>query len=344
MEYRKLPNSTLEVSRICLGTMTFGEQNTQQQASDQLDYSLERGINFIDTAEMYPVPPKPETQGLTESYIGNWLAQSDKRDKVVLATKVAGPRSMPHIRPDMSLDRRNIHLAVDDSLRRLKTDYIDLYQLHWPQRQTNTFGTLNYPYPQEEEEVTLVESLEAMAELVRAGKVRYIGLSNETPWGVMKYLQLAERHNLPKVVSIQNPYNLLNRSFEVGLSEVARFEGVELLAYSPLAFGCLSGKYLSGARPEGARCSRWQRFARYFTPQGIAATQAYVDLARKHGLDPAQMALAFVNQQPFVASNIIGATTLEQLKSNIDSIELTLSEELTQELNQLAVTYSNPCP
>jgi aryl-alcohol dehydrogenase-like predicted oxidoreductase len=251
---------------------------------------------------------------------------------------------MTHIRNGPQLTRAHIREAVEGSLRRLQTDYIDLYQLHWPQRQTNTFGTLNYPYPEGEEEVTLVESLEAMAELVRAGKIRYIGLSNETPWGVMKYLQLAERHNLPKVVSIQNPYNLLNRSFEVGLSEVARFEGVELLAYSPLAFGCLSGKYLNGARPDGARCSRWQRFARYFTPQGIQATQAYVDTARKHGLDPAQMALAFVNQQPFVAANIIGATTLEQLKSNIDSIELKLSTALMQELSEIGTTYSNPCP
>ncbi|MEF1289161.1 NADP(H)-dependent aldo-keto reductase [Vibrio sp. M260118] len=344
MQYNKLPHSTLEVSKICLGTMTYGEQNSEQEAFSQLDYALERGVNFIDTAEMYPVPPKAKTQGLTEQYIGNWLAKSGKREKVVLATKVAGPRNVPHIRDNMSLDRRNIHLAIDDSLKRLQTDYVDLYQLHWPQRQTNCFGQLNYPYPSAQEEVTLIETLEALAELIKAGKVRYIGVSNETPWGVMTLLRLAEKHELPRIVSIQNPYNLLNRSFEVGLSEISHYEGVQLLAYSPLAFGCLSGKYLNGARPQGARCSLFERFVRYFTPQGEQATQAYVDLARQHGLDPAQMALAFVNQRPFVASNIIGATNLEQLKSNIDSLDVVLSDELLQGIQEIGTTYSNPCP
>lgn len=344
MQYNKLPHSTLEVSKICLGTMTFGEQNTEQEAFSQLDYALERGVNFIDTAEMYPVPPKANTQGLTEQYIGNWLAKSGKREKVVLATKVAGPRNVPYIRENMSLDRKNIHLAIDDSLKRLQTDYVDLYQLHWPQRQTNCFGQLNYPYPDAQEEVTLIETLEALAELIKVGKVRYIGVSNETPWGVMTLLRLAEKHELPRIVSIQNPYNLLNRSFEVGLSEISHYEGVQLLAYSPLAFGCLSGKYLNGARPEGARCSLFERFVRYFTPQGEQATQAYVDLARQHGLDPAQMALAFVNQRPFVASNIIGATNMEQLKSNIDSLDVVLTDELLQGIQEIGTTYSNPCP
>lgn len=344
MKYHKLPHSSLEVSKICLGTMTFGEQNTKQEAFEQLDYAVERGINFIDTAEMYPVPPKQKTQGLTESYIGDWLSHSDKRQKVVLATKVAGPRNVPYIRDNMRLDRRNIHQALDDSLTRLKTDYIDLYQLHWPQRQTNCFGQLNYPYPDANEEVTLIETLEALNELIKAGKIRYIGVSNETPWGVMTLLKLAEKHDLPRIVSIQNPYNLLNRSFEVGLSEISHHEGVELLAYSPLAFGCLSGKYLNGQRPEGARCSLFERFVRYFTPQGIEATQAYVELAHKHGLDPSQMALAFVNQRPFVASNIIGATNLDQLKDNIDSIDVTLSDELLEELQIIGARYSNPCP
>ncbi|MCW8334675.1 NADP(H)-dependent aldo-keto reductase [Vibrio paucivorans] len=344
MQYNKLPHSTLEVSKICLGTMTYGEQNTQSDAFNQLDYAVERGVNFIDTAEMYPVPPKKDTQGATESYIGNWLKQSGKREKVVIATKVAGPRNVPYIRDNMSLDRRNIHQAIDDSLTRLNTDYIDLYQLHWPQRQTNCFGQLNYPYPDEQGDVPLVETLEALNELVNAGKIRYIGVSNETPWGVMSLLKLAEKHELPRIVSIQNPYNLLNRSFEVGLSEISHYEGVQLLAYSPLAFGCLSGKYLDGARPEGARCSLFERFSRYFTPQGIKATQAYVDVANKHGLDPAQMALAFVNQRPFVASNIIGATTMEQLKSNIDSLDVVLTDELMQDLQEVGTTYSNPCP
>ncbi|EPG0608459.1 NADP(H)-dependent aldo-keto reductase [Vibrio fluvialis] len=344
MQYTKLPHSSLEISKLCLGTMTFGEQNTQAEAFSQLDYALERGINFIDTAEMYPVPPKAETQGKTEEFIGNWLEKSGKREKVVLATKVAGPRNVPYIRENMALDHRHIHQAIDDSLSRLKTDYIDLYQLHWPQRQTNTFGQLNYPYPVQQEEVTLIETLEALSDLVRMGKVRYIGVSNETPWGLMTYLRLAEKHDLPRMVSIQNPYNLLNRSFEVGLSEISHYEGVKLLAYSPMAFGVLSGKYLNGARPTGARCSLFERFQRYFTPQGLKATEAYVNLAREFGLDPAQMALAFVNRRPFVASNIIGATNLQQLKSNIDSLELELSEELLLKIQEIGTLYSNPCP
>ncbi|MBY8214024.1 NADP(H)-dependent aldo-keto reductase [Vibrio fluvialis] len=344
MQYTKLPHSSLEISKLCLGTMTFGEQNTQAEAFSQLDYALERGINFIDTAEMYPVPPKAETQGKTEEFIGNWLEKSGKREKVVLATKVAGPRNVPYIRENMALDHRHIHQAIDDSLSRLKTDYIDLYQLHWPQRQTNTFGQLNYPYPDQQEEVTLIETLEALSDLVRMGKVRYIGVSNETPWGLMTYLRLAEKHDLPRMISIQNPYNLLNRSFEVGLSEISHYEGVKLLAYSPMAFGVLSGKYLNGARPTGARCSLFERFQRYFTPQGLKATEAYVNLAREFGLDPAQMALAFVNQRPFVASNIIGATNLQQLKSNIDSLELELSEELLLKIQEIGTLYSNPCP
>ncbi|HIF6039631.1 TPA: NADP(H)-dependent aldo-keto reductase [Vibrio parahaemolyticus] len=364
MQYTKLPHSSLEISKICLGTMTFGEQNTEQEAFEQLDFAVDHGVNFIDTAEMYPVPPKAETQSLTEQYIGNWLTKSGKREKVVLATKVAGPRNVPHIRENMSLNRRNIHDAIDSSLQRLQTDYVDLYQLHWPQRQTNCFGQLNYPYPDKQEEVTLIETLEALTELVKMGKVRYIGVSNETPWGVMSLLRLAEKHDLPRIVSIQNPYNLLNRSFEVGLSEISHYEGVQLLAYSPLAFGCLSGKYLHGAKPEGARCTKWERFARYFTPQGVKgarctkwerfaryftpqgvkATEAYVNLAREHGLDPAQMALAFVNQRPFVASNIIGATNLDQLKANIDSIDIKLSDELLTDIQAIGTTYSNPCP
>ncbi|NOH69814.1 NADP(H)-dependent aldo-keto reductase [Vibrio pectenicida] len=344
MQYNKLPHSTLEISQICLGTMTYGEQNSERDAFEQLDYALERGVNFIDTAEMYPVPPKADTQGLTETYIGNWLKKSGKREKVVLATKVSGPRNIPYIRDNMSLDRRNIHQAIDGSLKRLQTDHIDLYQLHWPQRRTNCFGQLNYPYPDQQEEVTLIETLESLAGLIQAGKIRYLGVSNETPWGVMTLLRLAEKHELPRIVSIQNPYNLLNRSFEIGLSEISHYEGVQLLAYSPLAFGCLSGKYLNNVRPNGARCSLFERFVRYFTPQGIQATEAYVKLAKEHGLEPAQMALAFVNQRPFVSSNIIGATNLQQLKSNIDSLDIELSEELLLGLQEIGTTYSNPCP
>ncbi|HAS8512373.1 TPA: NADP(H)-dependent aldo-keto reductase [Vibrio vulnificus] len=344
MQYTKLPHSTLEISKLCLGTMTFGEQNSQQDAFEQLDYAVAQGINFIDTAEMYPVPPKAQSQGLTEQFIGNWLSKSGKREKVLIATKIAGPRNVPYIRDNMSLNRRHIHTAIDDSLTRLQTDYVDLYQLHWPQRQTNCFGQLNYPYPDTQEEVTLIETLEALNELVKAGKVRYIGVSNETPWGVMTLLRLAEKHDLPRIVSIQNPYNLLNRSFEVGLSEISHYEGVQLLAYSPMAFGTLSGKYLDGARPKGARCTLFERFQRYFTPQGLEATNAYVSLARDYGLDPAQMALAFVNQRPFVASNIIGATTLDQLKANIESLNVKLEYEVLNKIQQIGTTYSNPCP
>ncbi|EJV2650229.1 NADP(H)-dependent aldo-keto reductase [Vibrio vulnificus] len=344
MQYTKLPHSTLEISKLCLGTMTFGEQNSQQDAFEQLDYAIAQGINFIDTAEMYPVPPKAQSQGLTEQFIGNWLSRSGKREKVLIATKIAGPRNVPYIRDNMSLNRRHIHTAIDDSLTRLQTDYVDLYQLHWPQRQTNCFGQLNYPYPDTQEEVTLIETLEALNELVKAGKIRYIGVSNETPWGVMTLLRLAEKHDLPRIVSIQNPYNLLNRSFEVGLSEISHYEGVQLLAYSPMAFGTLSGKYLDGARPKGARCTLFERFQRYFTPQGLEATNAYVSLARDYGLDPAQMALAFVNQRPFVASNIIGATTLDQLKANIESLNVKLEDEVLNKIQQIGTTYSNPCP
>lgn len=344
MKYHTIPHSNLEISKICLGTMTFGEQNNEGEAHSQLDLAVEHGINFIDTAEMYPVPPNANTQGLTESYIGNWLEKTQSRDRVIIATKVAGPRNVPYIRDNMSLNRRHIHDAINDSLTRLKTDYIDLYQLHWPQRQTNCFGKLNYHYEEDHSGVTLIETLEALSELVTAGKVRYIGVSNETPWGVMSYLQLAEKHNLPRIVSIQNPYNLLNRSFEVGLSEISHHEGVELLAYSPLAFGALSGKYLNNAKPKGARCTEFPRFSRYFNQQGIQATQAYINVANKHGLDPAQMALAFVNQRPFVAANIIGATTLKQLENNINSIDLILSEEVMTDLEQVGIQYSNPCP
>ncbi|MGI9828979.1 NADP(H)-dependent aldo-keto reductase [Vibrio vulnificus] len=344
MQYTKLPHSTLEISKLSLGTMTFGEQNSQQDAFEQLDYAVAQGINFIDTAEMYPVPPKAQSQGLTEQFIGNWLSKSGKREKVLIATKIAGPCNVPYIRDNMSLNRRHIHTAIDDSLTRLQTDYVDLYQLHWPQRQTNCFGQLNYPYPDTQEEVTLIETLEALNELVKAGKVRYIGVSNETPWGVMTLLRLAEKHDLPRIVSIQNPYNFLNRSFEVGLSEISHYEGVQLLAYSPMAFGTLSGKYLDGARPKGARCTLFERFQRYFTPQGLEATNAYVSLARDYGLDPAQMALAFVNQRPFVASNIIGATTLDQLKANIESLNVKLEDEVLNKIQQIGTTYSNPCP
>ncbi|ADW72454.1 MULTISPECIES: NADP(H)-dependent aldo-keto reductase [Rahnella] len=346
MQYHRIPHSSLEVSLLGLGTMTFGEQNSEADAHQQLDYAVAAGINLIDTAEMYPVPPRPETQGLTESYIGSWLKARGNREKIVLASKVSGPSrgNDNAIRPAQMLDRKNIRAALDASLQRLNTDYLDLYQLHWPQRQTNFFGKLSYQYTEEQSPVTLLETLEALNEQVRAGKIRYIGVSNETPWGVMRYLQLAEKHDLPRIVSIQNPYSLLNRSFEIGLSEISQHEGVELLAYSSLAFGTLSGKYLNGAKPAGARNTLFSRFTRYSSPQAEAAIAEYVALAKKRNLDPSQMALAFVRQQPFVASTLLGATTMEQLKINIDSQDLTLDEEILADLENIHKRFTIPAP
>ena len=346
MHYHRIPHSTLEVSQLGLGTMTFGEQNSEADAHAQLDLALRSGINFIDTAEMYPVPPRPETQGLTEHYIGSWLKQRGSRDKIILASKVAGPSrgNDASIRPDMALDRKNIRAALDASLKRLNTDYLDLYQLHWPQRQTNFFGKLGYQYSETTAQVTLLETLEALAEQVRAGKIRYIGVSNETAWGVMRYLQLAEKHELPRIVSIQNPYSLLNRSFEVGLAEISQHEGVELLAYSSLAFGTLSGKYLNGAQPAGARNTLFSRFTRYSGEQSQQAVAEYVALAQQHQIDPSQMALAYVRQQPFVASTLLGATTLEQLQINIDSFNLTLNAEILEGIEAIHRRYTYPAP
>ncbi|MBC3377583.1 NADP(H)-dependent aldo-keto reductase [Serratia fonticola] len=346
MQYHRIPHSSLEVSVLGLGTMTFGEQNSEADAHAQLDYALAAGINLIDTAEMYPVPPRPETQGLTEQYIGSWIKAHGNRDKIVLASKVSGPirGNDAGIRPQQALDRKNIRAALDASLKRLNTDYLDLYQLHWPQRTTNCFGKLNYQYTDEKATIPLLETLEALTEQVRAGKIRYIGVSNETPWGVMRYLQLAEKHELPRIVSIQNPYSLLNRSFEIGLAEISQHEGIELLAYSSLAFGTLSGKYLNGAKPAGARNTLFSRFTRYSSAQSQAAIAEYVALAKKHGLDPSQMALAFVRQQPFVASTLLGATTLEQLKINIDSFDVVLNEEVLQALEEIHSRFTIPAP
>ncbi|MGS0676406.1 NADP(H)-dependent aldo-keto reductase [Shewanella sp. 0m-4] len=347
MEYRRLSHSSLHVSQICLGTMTWGAQNTQAQAFEQLDYAIGKGINFIDTAEMYPVPPEAETQGETERILGQYLKQRGNRENLVIATKVAAPGGKSdYIRPDMALDWRNIHAAVDASLERLQIDTIDLYQIHWPDRNTNFFGELSYNQQDEHEQLTpIIDTLEALSDLINAGKIRYIGISNETPWGFMEYLRLAEKHDLPKIVSVQNPYNLLNRSYEVGMAEISHREEVPLLAYSPLAFGALSGKYLDNQWPEGARMTLFKRFARYNgTELALEATKAYVELAREFNMNPAQMALAFVNSRKFVASNIIGATNLEQLKQNIDSINCTISPELMQRLDELALIYRLPCP
>ena len=332
MKYNVLGNTDLKVSRLCLGTMTYGEPNTEAEAHEQLDYAISQGINFIDTAEMYSVPPKPETYGFTETYIGTWLKKRQDRDKIILATKVAGPGEMAqHVRGGARLTRDQIRQAVEDSLRRLQTDYIDLYQVHWPERTTNFFGALGYVHHPDEETTPLLETLSALGELVKEGKIRYVGISNETPWGVMTYLKLAEQHDLPRIVSIQNPYNLLNRTYEVGLAEISHREQAGLLAYSPLAFGFLSGKYLKGARPAGARLTLFDRFDRYTKNEvSVKATEAYVQIAQQHNLDPAQMALAYVNTRPFLTSNIIGATTMAQLKTNIASIDVELDETVLE--------------
>jgi len=295
---------------------------------------------------MYPVPPKPETQGETERILGQYIKAHGNRDDLVIATKIAAPGGKSdYIRKNMALDWYNIHQAVDASLARLQIDTIDLYQIHWPDRNTNFFGELFYDQQDQEHQTPILETLEALAEVIRQGKVRYIGVSNETPWGLMKYLQLAEKHGLPRIVSVQNPYNLLNRSFEVGMSEISHRENLPLLAYSPLAFGALTGKYCNDQWPEGARLTLFKRFARYTGSQmALEATKAYVDLAREFKLTPAQMALAFVNSRQFVGSNIIGATDLYQLKENIDSLKVTLSPELLVRLNELSDKFRLPCP
>ncbi len=350
MQYRKLGTSDIDVSLIALGTMTWGEQNTEAEAHAQLDLALDLGVTLVDTAEMYPVPPKAETQGRTEAYIGTWLASRQSRSRIVLATKMAGPARQPHnpkhVRGEGNqFDRPNLTEALHDSLRRLQTDHVDLYQLHWPDRNTTTFGRLSYPWIDDAgQTVPIEETLQVLADFVREGKVRHIGLSNETPWGLSRFLQAARSAGLPEVVTVQNPYSLLNRTFETGLSEFSHRDGVGLLAYSPLAFGWLTGKYEGGARPAGARITLYERFARYTKPAAVAATTAYVNLAREHGLSPAQMALAYVNSRPFTSSNIIGATTLEQLRENIGSVDVTLSEDVLKGIEAIHGEHPNPAP
>ncbi|MFJ9448817.1 NADP(H)-dependent aldo-keto reductase [Herbaspirillum sp. NPDC101397] len=349
MQYRPLGRTNINVSLITLGTMTWGEQNTEAEAHAQLDYATERGINLIDVAEMYPVPPKAETQGLSERYLGTWLRKSGKRDQLLIATKATGPARKPHnprhVRGGINnFDRKGLTEALNGSLERLQLDHVDLYQLHWPDRSVNSFGQLNYSHIADEETVAIDETLSILSEFVKAGKIRHIGLSNETSWGVAQFLRAAEKFDLERIVTIQNPYNLLNRSFEINLAEFAHREQVGLLAYSPLAFGVLSGKYENGARPAGGRLTLFERFARYTNPQAEAAAKAYVALARKHGIDPAQLALAYVNSRPFVTSNIIGATTLEQLRSNIDSLSVQLSPEIVEQIDAIHKTQPNPAP
>ncbi len=346
MDYRELGRSGIRVSALCLGSMTWGQQNTEAEGHAQMDYALEHGINFIDTAEMYSSPPLAETAGRTEEIIGTWFKARGKRDDIVLASKVTGRTDMNWIRASgapVRLTRDQIVEAIDGSLRRLQTDYVDLYQLHWPDRPMELFGGRENT-PRNGDFVSFDETLRALEDLVKSGKVRTVGLSNETPWGVMKFLNQSEAHGLPRMQSIQNAYNLLNRTFEDGLAEIAFRESVGLLAYSPLAQGCLTGKYQGGALPEGARKTLFDRMQRYDNPSANSAIAAYVDLALAHGLDPAQLALQFVTSRPFVTSNIIGATTIAQLETDIASINLDMTEELENEIEEIHKSHTNPCP
>lgn len=347
MEQRPLGRSEIQVSPICLGTMTWGQQNDEGEAFAQMDKAVDYGVNFFDTAEMYPAPPTAETQGLTERYIGNWLRRRRCRDRIVLATKVTGrSNGFDYLRGgETRLDRGNIVAALEASLKRLRCDHVDLYQLHWPDRTTNFFGRRGYEHDPDDRPVPLEETLSVLGELVAAGKVRAIGVSNETPWGAMALLRLAESLGLPRPVSIQNPYNLVNRTFEGGLAEISMREDLGLLAYSPLAGGTLTGKYLGGAQPPGSRMTLFRgRYPRYFTHNAEAAISAYVSLAGRHGLDPAQMAIAYVVSRPFVTSAIIGATSLGQLTSDLESVTLGLSPEVLEEIEDVQRRFPNPCP
>lgn len=345
MRTRPLGTSQLSIPPVCLGTMTFGQQTGEADAHAQLDLALARGINFIDTAELYAVPPSAETYGATESIVGRWLKRR-QRDRIILATKVAGPgRAINWVRGGpSSLDRSNIHAALDGSLKRLQTDYVDLYQLHWPERNQPMFGGWQYDPAKERECTPIRAQLEALADLVKAGKVRYVGLSNEHPWGVMEFVRLAGEYGLPRVVSIQNAYHLMNRTFESGLAEVCHREHVGLLAYSPLAFGHLTGKYLDNPSASG-RITLWKDFGQRYTKPNVApATAAYVELARRHGLTPTQLALAFARSRWFVASTIVGASTLGQLEENLAAIETPLSPEILAEIDALHLRFTNPAP
>ena len=349
MKYKKLGTTNIDVSVICLGTMTFGEQNSQQEGFDQMDYALKRGINFFDTAELYPIMPRKETYGKTEEIIGNWFKQRKNRSKVILASKIASKteNDLSWIREGaqkLGFDKKNMNAAIDASLQRLQTDYIDLYQLHWPERKVPKFGKLDFEYdPYDNEWIQIEEVLDNLNNLIKSGKIRYIGLSNETPWGVMKFLQVAKEKNLPRMMSIQNVYSLVNRVFDIANSEVSIRENCGLLAYSPLAGGRLSGKYIN-QQPKNARYTLWpSRFDRHHTVRGEMAIAKYVDLAKKYNIAPSTFANAYVNDRPFVTSNIIGATTIEQLRENIDSIDITLSNEILHEIEDIHLSDPNPC-
>ncbi len=345
MNYKKLGNTEIKVSTICLGTMTWGEQNDIQEGFEQMDYALEQGINFFDTAELYAIPSKKETYGKTEEIIGRWLKEKNNRSKIILATKISGP-GVSWIRGGGNqYDEKNINKAVEGSLKRLNTDYIDLYQLHWPERKTNYFGKLGYEHKDENVWNNFEEILNSLDKIIKSGKVRYVGLSNESAWGLSKYLEISKSKNLPKMMSVQNPYNLLNRTYEIGLAEISIREKSGLLAYSPLASGILSGKYRNGALPEGSRMKLFgDRFPRYKTKNATNAVEEYYKISTNHNLNLAQMSLKFCELQPFITSIIIGATSMEQLKTDIESVNVELSDEVIKEINKIQEMYQNPCP
>ncbi len=346
MKYSNLGKTGLKVSKICLGTMTFGEQNTEKEGHEQLDFALDNGVNFIDTAELYSVPARAETHGSTEKIIGTWINSRKNRDKYILASKIAGPSAnLKFIRNPLNFKKESIHLALERSLTRLQTDYVDLYQLHWPERKANFFSTLGYVHDENDEwEDNFLEILHTFDDLIKEGKIRHLGISNETAWGMMRFIHLAEKHNLPRSVSIQNPYNLLNRSFEVGSAEISIREKMGLMAYSPMAFGVLSGKYHKKMDDSKSRLNVFDKYVRYSSPQSWEAVQRYLDIAEEHGLSLAQMSLAFINSRPFITANIVGATNLVQLKENINSINIDLDDEIIQKIEKVHKEISNPAP
>ncbi|QQX77381.1 MULTISPECIES: NADP(H)-dependent aldo-keto reductase [Aequorivita] len=345
MKYTILPNTNLKVSKLCLGTMTWGQQNTEAEAHEQLHFAIGKGINFIDCAEMYPVPANPNTQGKTETYIGNWLAKKKNREDLIIATKIAGPsRSMDHIRQPLDFSKKSLEEAIHKSLKRLQTEYIDLYQLHWPERNTNYFGQRDYTHKENEAwQDNFAEVLNNFEEFVKAGKIRHIGLSNETPFGVMRCIE-EFRNGKIKIASVQNPYNLLNRKDEIGLSEILQRENISYLAYSPLGFGTLTGKYLDGKADEDSRINQFKQYTRYSSKPAFEATKKYFEIAKKHNLSFTHLALAFILQKKFVTAPIIGATSIEQLAENIESINVTLSKEILKEIDAIHNQIPNPAP
>ncbi len=345
MKYTTLPKTDIKVSKICLGTMTWGNQNSQEEGFAQMNLALDKGVNFFDVAELYPVPATADTYAETERIIGNWFNKTGNRDKVVLATKIAGPGDYTaHIRTN-GFSKGALNEAVNNSLKRLKTDYIDLYQLHWPERTTNTFGVRDYTHnPNDEWEDNFNEVLHNLDEIIKSGKIRQVGISNEKAWGTMRYLEESKTNSLPRMITIQNAYSLINRVFEGDMAEIAIREDIGLLAYSPMAFGVLSGKYIKGTAADNARLKLFPRFARYSGDKATEATKRYLKIAEDHGMTLAQMALAFVTDRPFMTSNIIGATSLEQLNENIDSATITLNEEVLKAINEVHAELPNPAP